>query len=186
MDKKQQLLDTALRLFVEYGFHGTPTSRIAKDAGVANGTLFHYFPTKDDLIIALYVDLKTQMSVYIAANTQAETTLKGALKGQYLATLYWAMDHKMGFKYIEQFNNSPFIANIAPETIQKQIQPHLDMFQQGIDTNIIKPMPTLFIYSLVMSHTYGLNQYLTSHEFSKVQQHELISNAFEMLWKMVT
>ena len=62
MDKRQQILDAALKLFVEYGFHGTPTSLIAKEAGVANGTLFHYFSTKDELVVALYSSIKSRMS----------------------------------------------------------------------------------------------------------------------------
>lgn len=45
-DKRQAILETALRLFVDQGFHGTSTASIAKQAGVATGTLFHHFPTK--------------------------------------------------------------------------------------------------------------------------------------------
>ena len=51
MNKREKIFSTALNLFVEHGFHGTPTSKIAKEAGVANGTLFHHFNTKEDLII---------------------------------------------------------------------------------------------------------------------------------------
>jgi AcrR family transcriptional regulator len=39
LDKKEEILKTALKLFVEFGFHATPTSKIAKEAGIANGTL---------------------------------------------------------------------------------------------------------------------------------------------------
>ena len=42
MDKKKQLLETATKLFVERGFHATPTSAITKEAGVSAGILFHY------------------------------------------------------------------------------------------------------------------------------------------------
>ena len=35
MDKKQLILNAAMRLFVEQGFHDTPTSKIAKEAGIA-------------------------------------------------------------------------------------------------------------------------------------------------------
>ena len=49
-EKEQKILDTSLKLFVERGFHGTSTAEIAKTAGVATGTLFHYFKTKEELI----------------------------------------------------------------------------------------------------------------------------------------
>ena len=54
MDKKNSILGSALRLFVENGFHGTATSKIAQEASIANGTLFNYFKTKEELIVTLY------------------------------------------------------------------------------------------------------------------------------------
>ena len=49
---KEQILSTALQLFREKGIEGTTTKEISKKAGIAEGTLFNYFKTKDDL--ALY------------------------------------------------------------------------------------------------------------------------------------
>ena len=53
---------TALRLFTRYGVDATPTSRISKEAGVSTGTLFHYFPDKDNLVGALYISIKKEMA----------------------------------------------------------------------------------------------------------------------------
>ena len=58
MEKVDKILEAALQLFTSKGFHGTPTSEIAKTAGVANGTLFHYFKTKEELINNLYLHVK--------------------------------------------------------------------------------------------------------------------------------
>ena len=41
---------------------GVPTAMIAKRAGIANGSLFNYFPTKADLLNQLYLDLKAEMA----------------------------------------------------------------------------------------------------------------------------
>src|SRR6478735_9416523 len=49
---KQAILKAALELFAERGFYRTPTKAISKRARIAEGTLFNYFPTKEDL--ALY------------------------------------------------------------------------------------------------------------------------------------
>lgn len=48
--RKQQILDTALTLFVQQGYYGTKTSQISKQAGISEGLLFHYFPTKEKLL----------------------------------------------------------------------------------------------------------------------------------------
>ena len=50
----------AIDVIAEQGL-GAPTSRIAKLAGVAEGTLFTYFDTKDDLLNQIYLELKAEM-----------------------------------------------------------------------------------------------------------------------------
>jgi AcrR family transcriptional regulator len=186
MEKTRKILDAALRLFVEYGFHGTPTSRIAEEAGVANGTLFNKFVTKDELIVALYVDIKTRMYNYVIENTRQGNSLKEIMKGQYLASLYWALDNKNEFLFVEQFKTSPFLSLIAPEEIEKSVKPYLDLIQLAIDEKIVKPLPVDYLFMLISSQTYGLNQYLLKNEFPKAKQHQIISDTFELLWNMIT
>ena len=56
-DKKQALLEAATAAFAQSGIAAS-TALIARNAGVAEGTLFRYFATKDDLLNALYLHLK--------------------------------------------------------------------------------------------------------------------------------
>ncbi|MEO8862417.1 MAG: TetR/AcrR family transcriptional regulator, partial [Ginsengibacter sp.] len=60
-DKKEAVLKSTLELIKDNGFHGTPISLIAKKAGVASGTIYHYFPSKDSIIMALHYRIKTEM-----------------------------------------------------------------------------------------------------------------------------
>lgn len=48
--RRQQIFQTALQLFVQQGYYGTKTSQISKCAGISEGLLFHYFPTKENLL----------------------------------------------------------------------------------------------------------------------------------------
>ncbi|MFV0348526.1 MAG: TetR/AcrR family transcriptional regulator [Halodesulfovibrio sp.] len=59
--KRDVILDTAARLFAERGFNNTPTSLLAKEAGVAEGTIFRHFQTKDDIFFTLINNVKTQL-----------------------------------------------------------------------------------------------------------------------------
>lgn len=51
--RKWQILDVALHHFIQYGFHGTSTRKIAGEAGISSGLMFHYFPNKTALYEAL-------------------------------------------------------------------------------------------------------------------------------------
>lgn len=59
-NKRTAILDAALRVFAERGNLSAPTSAISKAAGVAEGTLFTYFRSKDDLINELYRHLRAR------------------------------------------------------------------------------------------------------------------------------
>lgn len=48
--RRWQILDIALDHFIKYGFHGTSTRKIAQEADISSGLMFHYFPNK----LALY------------------------------------------------------------------------------------------------------------------------------------
>jgi AcrR family transcriptional regulator len=50
--KRDQLIDTALRLFAQHGYRATGIDTILAEAGVAKMTLYHHFKSKDDLIVA--------------------------------------------------------------------------------------------------------------------------------------
>lgn len=48
--RRQQIIQAALDLFLQHGYYGTKTSQISRRAGISEGLLFHYFPTKENLL----------------------------------------------------------------------------------------------------------------------------------------
>src|SRR5882757_3328819 len=53
-DKRERILDAAERVFAQHGFFAARVSEIAKEAGVADGTIYLYFKSKDELLISLF------------------------------------------------------------------------------------------------------------------------------------
>lgn len=186
MDKKDLIINAALQLFVDNGFHGTATSRIAQEAGVANGTLFQYFKTKDELVIALYIHIKDELAEYVSNNTAHTADIKETIKTQVLSSLYWALDNPTKFRFIQQFHTSPYLGKIEQDVLHKQVEPHLILIQKGIKQGVLKPLPADLIYTLITNQVFGLYQYIISKKLSKTKQHETIQTTFEMLWDMVT
>jgi AcrR family transcriptional regulator len=70
-ERRQQILDAALRCFSRDGFHGTTTADIVRESGVSQGTLYLYFSTKDDIVVAL-ADDRHQGEVFLNALAQSE------------------------------------------------------------------------------------------------------------------
>src|SRR5688500_6981617 len=97
VDKRQALLAAALRLIARSGLHNTPTSAVAREAGVAAGTLYLYFPSKEALINALYLELVTEQQR--AAAPDAGPLEEGAADPRALlwrswhGLVRWHLDH---------------------------------------------------------------------------------------------
>ena len=53
-DKRERILTAAERIFARHGFFAAKVSDVAKEAGVADGTIYLYFKSKDDLLISLF------------------------------------------------------------------------------------------------------------------------------------
>ena len=186
MDKEQEIVTAALKLFVEFGFHGTPTSKIAKEAGVANGTLFHYFKTKEDLIVSLYNRTKESLNGYLVSRQNEKDPVRLRMKSIYAASLDWGLEHRDEFYFIQQFHFSPHLAKVSAEDKEKQTRLHSALLQDAAKTQMFKPLPVELISSILASHVYGVYQYLLSSELHEKKREKVIDETFELLWNMLT
>src|SRR5881275_860069 len=60
-DKRSRILDAAVRVFAERGFFGATVAEIARAAGVADGTIYLYFKSKDDVLLRLFDEKMTEL-----------------------------------------------------------------------------------------------------------------------------
>ena len=72
-DKRTRILDAAIRVFAEHGYHGARVGDIAEDAGVAHGLLYHYFPSKQALLETLFEESMTDVRAsFLAADAEPD------------------------------------------------------------------------------------------------------------------
>lgn len=65
--RRNQILDAAVRCFADKGFHGTSTADICRAAGMSSGNMFHYFPTKDAVVMAIAEEDRRQTAAMFAS-----------------------------------------------------------------------------------------------------------------------
>src|SRR5918912_1663163 len=63
-DKPQQIIDAAVRVFARNGFYNSRVSDIAREAGIASGTIYLYFKTKDEILVTLF---REKMAAWVAS-----------------------------------------------------------------------------------------------------------------------
>ncbi|MBC7104342.1 MAG: TetR/AcrR family transcriptional regulator, partial [Firmicutes bacterium] len=66
-DKYQAILEAAIRVMAEYGYHNTQVARIAREAGVAEGTIYLYFKNKEDLLLSIFREKMAEFTARVRA-----------------------------------------------------------------------------------------------------------------------
>jgi len=111
-EKRTAILSAAVHEIAEAGL-GAPTAKIAKRAGIAEGTLFTYFTNKEALLNELYLDLKVEVYKRINANFPHKASLERRAWHLWSSFLDWAIESPEKRKVSVLLNFSDLI---TPET----------------------------------------------------------------------
>lgn len=182
VNKRDRILLAAKRLFVNQGFHNTPTTVIASEAGVANGTLFHYFKTKDDLINTLFREISRTFFLVATAGVEHEQTIKRKIRLLYYNSVSWALNRPHDFLFMQQFNHSPFISQLTPKESSDIARFYHDLINQGKTSGILKEIPTDLLYQLLAYQQNGVIDFLLKHPGLQ-QNMNYLNMAFEVYWE---
>ncbi|HTO97922.1 MAG TPA: TetR/AcrR family transcriptional regulator [Myxococcales bacterium] len=79
-DKRGRILEAAVKVFAERGFHSATVAGIARAAGVADGTIYLYFKGKDDLLLRLFDEKMTELLAEARAAIARERGAPGKLR----------------------------------------------------------------------------------------------------------
>ncbi|MGK9267192.1 fatty acid metabolism transcriptional regulator FadR [Bacillus inaquosorum] len=77
--KYMQIIDAAVEVIAENGYHQSQVSKIAKQAGVADGTIYLYFKNKEDILISLFKEKMGQFIERMEEDIKEKTTAKDKL-----------------------------------------------------------------------------------------------------------
>jgi len=180
-DKREVILDTALVLFTERGFFGTPTSMISKEAGVATGTLFFYFKTKEDLIDTLYRRTKEEAAQAMCRGMGSEKGTKARIRRLGLNAVEWGVRFPAKMKFMEQFAHSPFVSTTAQEEGMSHFLFLQDLVREGIRKGEIRNLDALLLFCMLASSLSILVARVSMTE-DPVERQAIIDQGLDIVW----
>ena len=149
--KREEIMQASLDLIAEHGFHQAPMAEIADKAGVAAGTIYRYFESKDELINELHKALEEDILAFIQCSYPSTRPVRERFLYISRRLLRYFMENPIRFRYMEQYFNSPYGISLRKVRLMgKQSGNDLlsDLFRQGIDQQIIKDLPVAVLFSL--------------------------------------
>jgi len=108
-DKYEAILDAALELFVTRGFYGTAVPEVARKARVAAGTIYHYFPSKEALVNALFRKWKEAIARYVYTAFPAGAPPREQFAAIWEHMVSFARDYPSAFAFLELHHHSSYL-----------------------------------------------------------------------------
>lgn len=180
--KKERILLTALKLFAEQGFRETSTAQIARKAGVANGTLFHYFPTKDDLIDTLFLICSINVEKYYRKDLNKCKTIKEKFLQLARNWIEFALDNTDQYLFI---NHYMIATNPSRDEMECMFGEYIEkIIQPGGHQGIFKDSPTELILdvSIYLIHVVILH-FLDNRHLASDPQY--VNQILSFIWDSV-
>jgi len=150
-DTRSDIMQAALDLIVEQGFHGAPVAEIAEKAGVAAGTIYRYFVSKDFLITELHRELEEKIVAVVQESYPSERPLRERFLYLIRELLRYFITNPLHFRYMEQYYNSPYGISLHRDRLLGKPGNQdilMDIFEQGIDQQVLKELPKAILFSL--------------------------------------
>lgn len=155
-DKKECILSAALELFAEKGFHGTAVPEIAQKAGVAAGTIYRYFASKEAIVNAVYQRQKSQL----LASVMAEFPYDGQPRSQvhhFISSVFsFAKRHPLAFKFLELHHHAPYLDDKSREVEASVVAMANGFIEQNVHAKVLRKAPDGVLAGLVWGAMVGL------------------------------
>src|SRR5262245_43353 len=108
-DKREAILDAALELFADRGFHGTAVPLVAERANVGAGTIYRYFESKEALVNTLFQREKSRLGAAIINNFPWKEPPRAQFEHFWTRMVAYANDHRVAMRFLELHHHGPYL-----------------------------------------------------------------------------
>lgn len=183
MEKRERLLLAAAELFTQQGIQNTSTAAISRHAGVATGTLFNYFATKDELIEQLYGYASGSMVAATAVDTIDTGDYRAAFELLWRRGIEWGCDNPTLFWFFEEVSRSAYRNRDGSTIGWVSFDLVKEFIRIGIERKIILDAPVNLIHTMVMSVISGI---VAEVLVNGADRDHFIDDSRDIVWRALT
>jgi len=181
-DKRNAILSAAIQVFAERGL-GAPTAAITSVAGIAEGSLFTYFKTKDELINALYRELKLELADAMMSGFPRKQSVRHRLEHVWNGYVQWGVANPDQQKVLKQIQVWGGLTEESKEAGSAPFTEMQRMTEDAVTQRIYKEIPETLIGATLVALA-GMTMDFMAREPEKAEMYQ--TAGFEMLWAAVT
>ena len=181
-DKRTQVLEASIDLFAEEGFWNTPTTRIAKHAGVGTGTLFNYFGSKEGLIDAVYMQLKQEWGAHIMTGWPENGSFKEQMEHMWFRYLDFGIQYPDRYALKQQLRLSELVSEETQVQEEEQIAFVIDLYNQAVSDGVLIDIPIEYFGLLLQAQVDAAIAYAQWRDLKDMALLKPIALSFGIYW----
>ena len=183
-DKRNAILEAATRLFAERGLAAAPTSEISRRAEIAEGTLFTYFKTKDELINSLYRELKLELADAMMSDFPRKKNVRARLQHVWDRYVSWGIANPRQRKVLGQLLVSEVLTKESREAGSAPFTEFQAMIREAIEQRVFRnDLPEELISESLGALAEATMDLMALHPAKAGKYRE---SGFQMLWAGIT
>lgn len=182
-DRRESILDAALHCFVERGFHGTAIPQIAEKAGIAAGTIYHYFDSKEALVNALYRTWKGVVAQRVFTAFPQTASPREQFRVMWHEMVAFALGAPTAFAFIELHNHASYL-DAESIAIDRNVKDFARVvIERAQREKLVKPLDAKVLMELMFGAFVGM---MRAHWEGRITlSDEVIRDAEQACWDAV-
>lgn len=181
---KESVLSAALELIAEGGFQQSPMSKLAKLADVSVGSIYLYFPSKDELIVSLFEDVRQKMQEYIFSRYNPNASIRERYDSLFTCICSYYLENKRHFVFMDQFALSGYNKTALDAFSEDVAKGIVAYYKDGVKAGELKDVS----FDIMISLTHGsIVSLIKKHHmgFAKVTP-EVLAALKECIWQAIS
>ena len=150
---------------------------------MAGGTLFNYFPTKDALLTAVYLDIKRELASVLLAGIDEHTEVRQKFEHVWRRYIDWGLQHPDRFVVLQQLTQS---RELSAESRAQGNEPFLvleQLLREGIAAGQFFDYPVAYVAALFNSNATTTLEFLAAQG---AQAGDYVEAGFAMFWRSIS
>ena len=182
-EKRTAILEAATEVFAAQGFWATPTSAISRAAGIAEGTLFTYFATKDMLLNELYRAIKEDVAEALMLDYPENAPFQGQARHIWNTYIAWGLRQSQPMTVMTQLRMSEAITPATKAASNEPFQRFADAARGALKDGRLIDVPFDFLGALMS--TMAETTMAAISERPKLNK-QLRDQGFQIFWNGIT
>ena len=179
-EKLRAIAQATFQRVEQTGLSGLTMAAIAREAGLATSTLYVYFKSKDELLVALYEQAKTETAAMLMLGDDPSAPFRSRFQRMWLNWLDHRLNHAAQVVFLEQYYNSPWFSEASRNLSARLIKNWVDLIETAKAQQILKDVPTPLLINSFGGSVRETANLLRSGGLARTDEH--LAMAFGLCW----